>query len=1185
MAQSTSVTSVISSLEPSTYGDAVTFTAKISSMGAAAPSGNVNFASDIAGPLGAATLSGSGGTVTQLTNGYGHTCALLASTEVVCWGVNFAGQLGIGVIGQDQHLPSAVRNIDNTGNLTGVAALSSTQYTTCALMIDGSVVCWGNNLSGEVGDGAFDQRALPVRVRNTDGTGYLTGVSAIISTMQTNCALLSNEEMVCWGAGTYGELGNGTYGAGLTQSLPAPVRNSTNTANISGVQAIGAGGFHVCALLSGGSMSCWGYNAFGQIGNAESGSTTPIPLPVSVRNTDDTADLTGVAAVRGGAYHTCALLPDSTALCWGLNANGQLGTAATPIPANSLPAFVLDSSGTGNLTGIRTLSAGYSHTCAVLTSGAALCWGGNSNGQLGDGTAASSPLPVAVRNSDNTADLAGAEAIAIRYNHSCALAADQTATCWGSNDFGQLGTGDTIDRNTATPVNGLLFATATVTTTTTQLAAGPHTITASFEGDVNHLPSSGTFAQTVLAAPTASVIAMSTASSRYGLPVTVTVTVTSNNVAAGLPVGQVYLLDGADTIGPIDVNASGEASFTSTEFAVGTHNIVAIFLPSSTNFASSFPLTTGDVTISKAVTAVSLAPVASPVLAGQSVTLTAQIVVTDGAGTPAGAINFFDGATPIATATPDSSGQASTSLTFPAGPHGITAVYNEDATFLGSSSASVSFAVLQATTTLLTVSPGPLIDLGQPLILVVSVTSPSGTPDGTVTFFREDVVIGTSALGGGTATLTTNALSAGAHSLSARYEGTADYIGSVSTPVQQTIRLACTDAFALAPLLSERTGTVFGDSASATTEGGEPAPAGEPASHSVWCAWTPSTSGPVVFDTTGSAFDTVLGVYTGTSFQVLTPVAENKDLSGSIRHSRVRFDAVAGTTYRIMIDGTAGAAGSYLLNWSQEPTAPTLVSSTLPTSRSVVTGTMATAFATLINAGSEAASQCTISLPPGFPGLFIFQTTDAATNLPVGSLNVPADIPAGGSQPFVFGVTPTIDLAAAEIPLVFTCANAGPTRVISGLNTLILSAEPAPAADIIAISTTLSQDGIVRVPPAGTQMFVGAAINIGPGVSLSAEIDDNGADLPLTATLCQSDPATALCLGGTTPTAKTPITIGANQIVTLTAFVSAGAETVPFDPAASRLNLRFITPDGIVRGGSSVAVMTTGGADLRASAE
>ena len=463
---------------------------------------------------------------------------------------------------------------------------------------------------------------------------------------------------------------------------------------------------------------------------------------------------------------------------------------------------------------------------------------------------------------------------------------------------------------------------------------------------------------------------------------------------------------------------------------------------------------------------------------------------------------------------------------------------------------------------------------GDTITLTANVTSQSGgSISGTVTFHDGPAVLGTGSLAGGVASYGTSSLAAGGHSLTASYDGGANYAASTSSPLLQTVVQSCADAFASATAIAGVTGTAVGSTAAATAESGEPAHAGAPASHSVWCAWTAPASGTVSLDTSGSLFDTTLAVYTGDAPGSLTLIAQNDNIAPNISHSRLGFAAIAGTTYRIVVDGRDGASGSYLLNWTQTPSTPTLVAAVLPTSRSVLTGTPATAFSTVINGGSASATGCGITLPPGFPATFAFQTTNATDNMPSGNVDAPVDIAPGAAQTFVTTVTPTVDLAAADIALVFGCANTQPVRSVTALNTFSLSAAATATPDLVAIGATPSQDGVLRIPAGSYGALAAAAINIGAAGDITARLDDNGADLPLAVTLCRTDPTTGACL--TAPAASVTATLATGEIATYTAFVRATG-AVALAPADSRMILRFITPDGVTRGATSVAVMTTG---------
>jgi alpha-tubulin suppressor-like RCC1 family protein len=148
-------------------------------------------------------------------------------------------------------------------------------------------------------------------------------------------------------------------------------------------------------------------------------------------------NLTGAAAISVGLLHTCALLLDGTAECWGQNRHGELGNGTTT-NFSSTPVAV------SNLSGVAGLSVGDAHTCALLSGGNVACWGNNSYGQLGNGTTAVSALPVAV------SSLSDAVGISAGLLHTCALLADGTVECWGYNRLGELGDGTTTD--SATPV-------------------------------------------------------------------------------------------------------------------------------------------------------------------------------------------------------------------------------------------------------------------------------------------------------------------------------------------------------------------------------------------------------------------------------------------------------------------------------------------------------------------------------------------------------------------------------------------------------------------------------------------------------------------------------------------------------------------------------------------------------------
>jgi len=262
------------------------------------------------------------------------------------------------------------------------------------------------------------------------------------------------------------------------------------------------------------------------------------------------------------------------------------------------------------------------------------------------------------------------------------------------------------------------------------------------------------------------------------------------------------------------------------------------------------------------------------------------------------------------------------------------------------------------------------------------------------------------------------------------------------------------------------------------------------------------------------------------------------------------FDGLA-TTYSLAIPGEASAAS------------------------------VLTAFATVIAGAGGPALGCAIVPQTAVPAAFSYETTDPATNLPVGAPNTPTDIPAGAAKTFVIAFRPAAPFTPTDVRLAFDCANTRAATVVTGLNTLLLSASATPVADIVALAATPDNDGIVHVPGAsGAGAFAVATVNVGAGASITVTADTSGATtsastraavLPLTLTLCQTNPATGACLASPTPTVTAQINAG--QTPTFAVFVKANG-TVPFDPAANRVTVRFRDTGGAIRGATSVAVRT-----------
>ena len=232
------------------------------------------------------------------------------------------------------------------------------------------------------------------------------------------CAVTPAGGVKCWGLNDYGQLGMGTQD---NKSTPVDVLGLT-----SGVATVWAGGQHTCALTTAGGLKCWGRNSYGQLGN---GATAAVKAsPVAVQGL-----ASGVAMVRTGWAHTCAVTSAGGLKCWGRDNYGQLGDSAT-LANMSAPADVL-----GLTAGVASVGLGANHSCAVTAAGGVKCWGQNSVGQLGDNTYTNKPTPVGV-----VGLTSGVKSVEGGFVHTCAVTTAGGVKCWGDHSVGQLGTGQPL---------------------------------------------------------------------------------------------------------------------------------------------------------------------------------------------------------------------------------------------------------------------------------------------------------------------------------------------------------------------------------------------------------------------------------------------------------------------------------------------------------------------------------------------------------------------------------------------------------------------------------------------------------------------------------------------------------------------------------------------------------------------
>ena len=301
----------------------------------------------------------------------------------------------------------------------------------CAVLSTGHVDCWGENVHGELGSGTTTNSDVPVAaVGISKATAVTSG-----SDGDGFCAVLSTGHVDCWGDGGLGGLGDGTT---TNSDVPVAVKNiSTATVVTSGNDGDG-----FCAVLSTGHVDCWGYNAYGELGN---GTTTNSDVPVAVRT------IGHAKAVMGGRYNFCALLSTGHVDCWGYNGDGELGNGTTT--NSDVPVAVQT---VGNAKAL--IGNGGGNFCAVLSTGDVDCWGYNGDGQLGNGTAMDSDVPMAAIGISTAIAVSGGGLDV------CALLSTSHVDCWGYNYYGELGNGTTTSSGSDVPVAVKNISTATSVT-------------------------------------------------------------------------------------------------------------------------------------------------------------------------------------------------------------------------------------------------------------------------------------------------------------------------------------------------------------------------------------------------------------------------------------------------------------------------------------------------------------------------------------------------------------------------------------------------------------------------------------------------------------------------------------------------------------------------------------------------
>ncbi len=345
--------------------------------------------------------------VTALSSGDRHNCLLTEGGAVYCWGRNDDAQCGLGNEDMYVYLPAQTQTL-----ASGVSQVRAGEKHSCAILDDGRVQCWGRGENGRLGNNGTDTHTSPVAV-----SGLPSAAVSIAVGGRHSCAVLDTGAVYCWGDNTQGQAG---------QADSDEILTATQVSGISDAVEVSAGTSHSCARLQNKTVSCWGSNEHLQLGLMDPDVTRHTPVPIE--------GLGESIGLSSGAAHTCALLESGKVQCWGKNENGELGNDA-----------IVDSAVPVDVIGIHdaiALGTGASNTCFVRATGLVRCVGSDADDQLGNQGATGDvtfPRDVPTLRS-------GVKAISVGTHHVCALMDEGGVKCWGSGESGQLARGATSNK-------------------------------------------------------------------------------------------------------------------------------------------------------------------------------------------------------------------------------------------------------------------------------------------------------------------------------------------------------------------------------------------------------------------------------------------------------------------------------------------------------------------------------------------------------------------------------------------------------------------------------------------------------------------------------------------------------------------------------------------------------------------
>ena len=765
------ITTLLSALNPSTFGDNIVFTAFVSatSPGSGIPTGTVTFRNGAA-TLGTGVLNAAGSATFSISS-LAANVTLYSITAVYAGDVNFLTSTSF-ILSERINKSATITSATATPNPANIGSSVSISVTVAPVTtgtgiptgtvtaLYGSTVVGTATLNGS-GQATFSTSSLPpgtlgIVVQYAGDTNYLGSSTPITEKVNQNVSSIILASSL--NPSVFQQ--NVTLTATVTSTSGIPTGTVSFFDGTTALQTVTLNGSAVATFSSrnlsvGSHLITALYN--GDVNNL------PVTSTVLTQIVNQAPTITTVNSIPNPSMFGNQVTFTALAIESNVNINKPTGTITFKNGAVTLATVNIDTNGRASFA-TSTLAVGVNSITADY------------NGDVNYLTSTSIILSQTVNKTDTKISVSATPNPSTAGNSvtfSMTVSPINTTNVFPSGIVNAYN-GSTLV-GTAT-LNGVGFGTFS----TSALPAGTLGIMFQYVGDTNFNQSTTTFSQTVTQAISTNVLTTSVNPSNFGQNITFTATVTS---LFGIPVGTVLFYDGSSIIGGSNLNGSGVASLVVPNLSVGIHPIVAIYSGSSSIAAS----TSNNINqiVNQTVTTTSITSSLNPSMYLDEVTFTAQVTaVLPGIGIPIGTIIFIDGATVIGTSNVDNLGTATFSTrSLLTGAHSITAVYTDDINFGVSTSPILTQVVIQANTltTLVSSTPNPSM-FGEVVTFFATVTNGFAVPGGSVTFLDGATVLGTVPLSDGLAIFATPILSIGTHPITASYSGNSNFNPSVSSP-------------------------------------------------------------------------------------------------------------------------------------------------------------------------------------------------------------------------------------------------------------------------------------------------------------------------------------------------------------------------------------------------------------------